>query len=105
MSDKLTTDPSFDLTGSASSGLQVIYHVIEGPATVSGNTVTLTGEPGEVWLRAIQSGNATYAPAIPIEQYFQVNILSGDCSGLGEISREVWSNICLLYTSPSPRDA
>ena len=93
VSDKLTTDADFNLTASASSGLPIIYHVVQGPATVSGNIVSLTGEPGEVWLRAIQSGNSTFQPAQAVEQYFDVNIASGDCPGLGSISREVWTNI------------
>ena len=90
--DKLTTDTDFNLTASTNSGLPIIYHIVQGPATVSGNTVSLTGEPGEVWLRAIQSGNGTYQPAEAVDQFFNVNILSGDCPGLGSISREVWTN-------------
>jgi len=105
VSNKLTTDADFDLAGSSSSGLPIIYHVIEGPATVSGNTVSLTGEPGEVWLRAIQSGNTTYTPALPVEEFFEVNILSGDCPGLGEISREVWTGVAGTAVADIPLGA
>ena len=91
--DKLTTDAPFNLSATTNSGLPISYHVVSGPATISGNTVTLTGDPGELTLIAIQGGNGTYQPAIPIEQIVQVNVPSGDCAGLGAISREVWNNI------------
>ncbi len=77
ISDKVNINPPFQLTGSASSGLPVIFHVISGPATVSGNTITLTGTPGIVTVRAIQSGNGAYAPAIPVEHTFTVNPAGG----------------------------
>ena len=71
--DKLTIDGPFTLTASASSGLPVLLHVIEGPAIISGNTVTLTGNPGTVTIRAIQNGNSNYIPAIPVEHSFIVS--------------------------------
>jgi hypothetical protein len=39
----LTTDPPFDIQATATSGLPVSFEVLSGPATISGNTVTLTG--------------------------------------------------------------
>ena len=50
------------LAASASSGLSVSFSVISGPATVSGNTLTITGA-GTVVVAANQSGNSTYGPA------------------------------------------
>jgi hypothetical protein len=61
----------FSLDATASSGLTVTYTVVSGPATVSGNTVTLTGA-GTVTIRASQSGNSTYAAATPVNQTFTV---------------------------------
>ena len=46
--NKLTTDAPFQLVAAATSGLQVTFEVVEGPATIDGNVVTLTGEPGMV---------------------------------------------------------
>ena len=57
LADMLTTDPAFSISATATSGLPVSFSVQSGPASISGNTVSLTGTP------------------------------------------------CLLYTSPSPRDA
>jgi uncharacterized delta-60 repeat protein len=69
---KLTTDSSFVLSASASSGLPVTFAVVSGPATVAGNTVTLTGEPGTVTIRATQAGDGAYKPALAVEQSFGV---------------------------------
>ena len=82
ISDKLTTDPTFTLNPSASSGLPVTLFLVSGPASISGNSVTLTGQPGEVTIRAAQGGNGTYAPAKAIDRSFQVRYPSqgGNCS-------------------------
>ena len=55
----------------ASSGLPVVLSVLSGPATISGNTVTLTGV-GTVVLRANQSGNANYTAAGEVTTSFSV---------------------------------
>jgi hypothetical protein len=49
------------LTATTSAGLTITYTVISGPATISGNILTLVGY-GTVVLTATQSGNSTYAP-------------------------------------------
>ncbi len=64
-------DPPFTLDATASSGLTVTYTVTSGPATVSGNTVTLTG-PGTVVIQATQTGNTNFAAATPVSQSFLV---------------------------------
>ena len=51
------------LSASASSGLSpVTYTVTSGPATVTGNTLTITGA-GSVTVQASQAGNANYGAA------------------------------------------
>jgi sugar lactone lactonase YvrE len=60
------------LTATASSGLPVSYTVLSGPATVSGNILTLTGA-GSVTVEADQAGNSQYSPAPPVSQTFTVN--------------------------------
>ena len=76
MPDKTTTDPDFEVTATASSGLDVTIEVADGPATISGNTVSLTGETGYVTLKATQSGNSTYNPAPMKLEKFRVSIES-----------------------------
>ncbi len=68
----LTTDPPFELVATATSGLEVFFEVISGPATVEGNICTLTGDPGEVIIEATQPGNGTYNPADPVRNTFMV---------------------------------
>jgi methionine-rich copper-binding protein CopC len=57
--DKLTTDEPFELVGISSAGLSLTY-LVEGPATIAGSTLTLTGQEGEVFVTAIQGGNENY---------------------------------------------
>ena len=80
IADKLNTDAPFALSASASSGLPVSYAVVSGPATVSGNTVTLTGGTGTVTIRASQAGNAQYNPAPDVNRSFAVTAINtGPC--------------------------
>ena len=65
-------DGAFTLAPIASSGLPVTLVVTSGPATVSGNTVTLTGATGTVVLTSSQAGNGTYAAAANVVQSFAV---------------------------------
>jgi hypothetical protein len=70
------TDAPFNLAATSDSGLAVTYAVTAGPATVAGNTVTLTGAPGSVTIQATQAGNGTYATATPVNQTFAVGALT-----------------------------
>jgi hypothetical protein len=54
-------DAPFNVIATASSGLPVVLSVASGPATVSGNTVVLTGA-GLVTLLASQPGDVRFAP-------------------------------------------
>ena len=72
LSGKLTTSLPFAISATASSGLTVVFTVISGPATVSGNIVTLTGATGTVVIRANQGGNAQYLAAPFVNRSFSV---------------------------------
>ncbi len=67
----LTTDAPFEIEASATSGLEVLFEVLSGPATINGNIVTLTGA-GEVIIEATQPGNAQFDPAEPVVNSFMV---------------------------------
>jgi CSLREA domain-containing protein len=60
------------LSATASSGLPVTFSILSGPATVSGNTLTITGV-GLIVVAANQSGNADYFPAPQVAQTIVVN--------------------------------
>ncbi|MFZ4399545.1 MAG: LamG-like jellyroll fold domain-containing protein [Bacteroidales bacterium] len=68
---KLTTAPPFKLTATATSGLPVGYVLLSGPATLSNDTVTLTGA-GTVKIKAYQNGNAQYDSAVSVINTFDV---------------------------------
>ena len=72
IADKLTTDGPFAINATASSGLTVSFDIISGPATINGNTITLTGTEGTVTVEATQDGNGMYNPAAPVQQSFVV---------------------------------
>ena len=74
ISNKLTTDSPFTVNASASSGLPVSYSILSGPATISGNTITLNGNSGTVTVKASQVGNSQYNAATDVQQSFTVSL-------------------------------
>lgn len=62
---------SLTLTATASSGLNVSYSVVSGPATLSGNTLTFTAL-GFVTVIAAQGGSENYLPAANVQHKFLV---------------------------------
>lgn len=73
INDKLTFDAPFELHASATSGLPVSFELVEGPATLNGNIVTLTGQDGIVKIRATQAGDGTQWQAAPaVNRSFEV---------------------------------
>ena len=73
--DKLDSDPDFNLTAEATSGLPVSFRVESGPATINGNKVSLLGS-GEVTIVASQIGDDNYYQAQEISQSFNVSLSS-----------------------------
>jgi len=71
ITNKIYGSAPFALQATASSNLTVSYTVISGPASVSGNTVTLKGT-GKITIRATQGGNSYYLGATPVSQSFSV---------------------------------
>ncbi|MEJ1237355.1 ELWxxDGT repeat protein [Chryseolinea sp. T2] len=71
ISDKVATDDPFSISAMSYTGLPVSLTVVEGSATISGSTVTLSGS-GKVTIKASQQGNAVYRPAADAERSFFV---------------------------------
>ncbi len=71
LGNKAFGDAPFPLNGTASSGQALSFSMVSGPATLSGNTIMLTGV-GTVVVRATQAGNANYDAAAPVDQSFTV---------------------------------
>lgn len=72
LSAKLPSAAPFSLSATASSSLPVTYTLLSGPATLSGNMVTLTGSSGAVTIRASQAGNGFFSPAADVVRTFVV---------------------------------
>ena len=70
--NQLVYNEPLTLQATASSGLPVSFEMIEGPATISGNVLTLTGEEGMVRFKATQAGNASWLPAPDVVKSFEV---------------------------------
>ncbi len=72
IADQLTTSEPFPLFATASSGLQVGFDILSGPATLSGNILTLSGQAGTVVVQASQEGDDNYNAAPIVAQSFEV---------------------------------
>lgn len=74
LANRLIGDAPFILSASASSGLPVKFSIVSGPASLGGDgkTLTPTGE-GTITVRASQAGNASFAPASPVDRSFTVS--------------------------------
>lgn len=70
--DKMATDPSFEIVATVNSVLTLSYQV-EGPVSLTGNTVTLTGVPGTVTVTVEQIGDVNHNP---ISQSTTFNVIS-----------------------------
>ncbi len=57
-----TENNQVPLSAISSSGLPVTYEVVSGPATISNNTLTITGQ-GTITVRAYNSGTNSYSSA------------------------------------------
>jgi hypothetical protein len=74
-------DPPFAVSATASSGLPANFSIASGPATISGNTVTITGV-GTVKVDANQAGNSNYNAAATVERPFTVNAATLAVTGI-----------------------
>ena len=71
--DQLVYNEPITLQATATSGLPVNFELIQGPATLDGNILTLTGQEGTVKVRATQPGDGTnWQPAPAVTRTFTV---------------------------------
>ncbi|MEQ9378675.1 MAG: Ig-like domain-containing protein [Imperialibacter sp.] len=70
IADKLVSDAPFAVSASTTSGLSLTYAIASGPATISGNTITLTGASGTVEVAVSQAGNTNYNSASSSASFF-----------------------------------
>ena len=67
--DRIFDSGDFELEASSTSQLPVEFSVVEGPATVAGSTLTMTGA-GTVTVRASQAGDDDYLAATDVDRSF-----------------------------------
>lgn len=79
LADRPYSSTPITLAATADSDLTVSFTVVAGPATVSGNQLTLTGT-GTVTVRASQEGDDSYLAATPVERSFTVTANSDSWS-------------------------
>jgi hypothetical protein len=80
------------LAAAASSGLEVQFRVVSGPAQLSGSLLTFTG-PGTVVVEASQSGDADWDAAPIVTNQFEV---------LEDVPASVNYDVVSAYGEPSP---
>ncbi|WP_207494035.1 PA14 domain-containing protein [Aridibaculum aurantiacum] len=81
----------FQLTATSTSGLPVSFKVISGPATITGNTLTVIGA-GTVVIEATQAGNSDFLPAPAVSRNLVVHG-ANQCAATGFILREYWQQV------------
>lgn len=72
LEDKFFSDEPFELAATATSGLDVVFEILSGPATVEGNLMTLDGSTGTVQVKATQPGDIQYFAASSVINEFEV---------------------------------
>ncbi len=93
-------DASFVITPpTASSSLPVSVTVKSGPATISGNTLTLTGT-GIVVLAANQSGNANFSAATEVTTSFTVAQSAQTINAFATVPNQTFSNGASIMITP-----
>lgn len=65
-------DSPFNLIASSSSGLEISFELVDGPASISSGKLTISGI-GDITVRAKQDGDDDYSPAAPVDRKFTVN--------------------------------
>jgi hypothetical protein len=63
IANKKFNEPAFTVGATTTSSLPLTFSIVSGPATISGNTVTLDGTLGTVTIKASQAGDGEYNPA------------------------------------------
>jgi MBG domain (YGX type)/MBG domain/Secretion system C-terminal sorting domain len=92
--NRFSNDTPFEIFASASSALQVIFTVVNGPAQIDGNVLSLTNESGSVTIRAHQSGNNNYLPVSQDQSFDVILVLEIDP---GSNSIQVYPNPASNY--------
>lgn len=89
-----TTDNDFELSASSNTSTPIQFEVVSGPATVSGNTLSLTGKGGVVEVRAYQAASTEYYQSEEFRSFIVVD--------LSTIQPEIITRITSFYPIEMP---
>ena len=78
VSPKFTSDLPFELSANTTSGLPISYSIVSGPASVSGNSITLNGTGGIVEVKEDQAGDTNYYSASAIQSFEVIDLNAFD---------------------------
>jgi hypothetical protein len=87
--DKKVDDDPFMINASTDSGIDIEFSILEGPATIDENIITLTGDVGQVTIELSNDGNRNYHP-INEELSFMVSEVLGTLNSLDKF--EIFPN-------------
>ncbi|MDO5656219.1 MAG: discoidin domain-containing protein [Flavobacteriaceae bacterium] len=90
-----STDEPFALQASSNTSQPIIFELISGPASVSGSTVSLTGQGGTVTIKASQAANDTYYAAEAFQSF--------DVIDLSTISPQIQTRLTENYPIEMPQ--
>lgn len=104
IADQYLADETLTLNASASSGLDLSYAIVSGPATVDGNVITFTGL-GTLTVSASQAGDESFHPAVSVEQSFEV-LVTDQAITFDALEDQLFSNgtLTLAATASSGLD-
>lgn len=95
IADRYTNQGSMTLRATSSANLPVNFQLKNGPATLTGSTLTVSG-PGTVTVRAYHDGDNVFYPADPIERTFTVLVVTGLAA-----SEPAWSDALSVFPNPA----
>lgn len=103
---KSISSPPFDLIAVSSNALPVTYEIVGGNliASVSGNTVTLTGNPGSVTIKASDGVDVAYESFVVVEGALFESISHGQGFVLGiktDGSLWAWGSLDIGESEPA----
>ncbi|WOO43334.1 hypothetical protein [Rubellicoccus peritrichatus] len=82
--DQIISTTTVIAEAAATSDLPVTFSIIDGPATVSGNVITLQNTVGIVTVQASQAGSIRFNPAVPQLRTFEIRENEQTITFLGE---------------------
>ncbi len=94
--DQFLEEGQITLSATTTSGLEVVYEVVSGPASVTDNVVVFN-DLGIVTIKATQPGDDEFLPATPVEQTFEVIAVTGLEGGVGAVAISVFPNPAQNY--------